>query len=82
MTQVDEGMCVGALLFDLSKAFDFVTHQALLDALSSIECDTTVLQWFASYLSNCEQRVTQKGVTTSWMSITQGVPVRKVREVG
>src|SRR5882757_10762031 len=38
MSSVDCGMVVGALLIDLSKAFDVVSHQRLLFALSSIGC--------------------------------------------
>ena len=74
ITQVDSGMYVGALLIDLSKAFDSVPHQKLLDELSSIGCDSAALQWFTSYLSKREQRVTQKGAVTPWMPISQGVP--------
>lgn len=72
--QVDAGLYVGALLIDLSKAFDSVPHQQLLRELSSVGCNDLALKWFHSYLSDREQRVTQKGVTTPWMPITQGVP--------
>src|SRR5437867_8778876 len=74
ITDVDSGMYVRALLIDLSKAFDSVPHQKLLEELSSVGCDSIVLRWFASYLSHREQRVTQRGVVTPWMSVTQGVP--------
>src|SRR6267154_567965 len=67
-------MYVGALLIDLSKAFDSVPHQKLLNELSTVGCDSNALQWFTSYLSNREQRVTQKGIITPWMPVTQGVP--------
>ncbi len=74
MTQVDAGMYVGALLIDLSKAFDSVPHQRLLNELASVGCDSKAIQWFTSYLTDRAQRVTQSGVTTPWMPATQGVP--------
>ena len=74
LTQVDAGLFVGALLIDLSKAFDSVPHNKLIDELSSVGCDGKVLQWFTSFLENRAQRVTQGNTTTPWMPVTQGVP--------
>ena len=33
---VDKGKCFGALLADLSKAFDYLSHQQLLSKLHSM----------------------------------------------
>src|SRR6266516_173075 len=74
MSQVDEGMYVGALLIELSKAFDFVPHAKLLTELSPVCCHSEALRWFASYLTDRVQRVTQSGKITPWMPIEQGVP--------
>jgi hypothetical protein len=48
---VDAEKYVGALLIDLSKAFDSVSHPLLLEELERIGCGTEALQWFLSYLS-------------------------------
>jgi hypothetical protein len=71
---IDDGNMVGALLIDLSKAFDSVPHQKLLNELSSVGCSISALRWFHSYLTNRSQRVIQSGVSTSWMEVSRGVP--------
>jgi hypothetical protein len=71
---IDEGAMVGALLVDLSKAFDTVPHQLLLKELVSIGCSSKTTEWFKSYLSNRLQRVTRFSETTPWVSVTRGVP--------
>jgi len=74
LSQVDAGLYVGAILIDLSKAFDSVPHNHLVAELSSVGCDPVTLQWFTSYLTNREQRVAQGKEITPWMAVTQGVP--------
>jgi len=46
MKSVDSGSYAGALLVDLSKAFDTVPHQLLLFELRDIGCNTEVLTCF------------------------------------
>ena len=53
----DCGKATGLVFVDLSKAFDQVKHQALIDLLSGIGICDTVLKWFANYLSDRQQRV-------------------------
>ena len=61
-------------MIDLSKAFDSVPHELLLAELGAVGCDVTTVEWFHSYLSQREQRVTQRNLQTPWMPVTQGVP--------
>ena len=58
MDALDNGEMVGALLVDLSKAFDSVTHQKLVNQLLDINCCSSSLNWFISFLSDRMQRVT------------------------
>ena len=44
--EVSNGNLVGALLTDLSKAFDSVSHTQLLLELAYIRCSQSILQWF------------------------------------
>ena len=74
MGEIDEGKLVGALLIDLSKAFDTVPHQRLLDELEQIGCGCSALHLFHSYLSDREQRVKQGSEMTAWRDVTRGVP--------
>jgi len=71
---VDSGEMVGALLIDLSKAFDTVPHQMLIRELANSACSMDAQQWFSSYLSQRLQRVVQKSNTTEWRPVTRGVP--------
>jgi hypothetical protein len=74
MEDVDRGDMVGALLIDLSKAFDSVPHQKLLNELAAIGCSSGSLKWFATYLSNRRQRVVSRSITTDWKNVGRGVP--------
>ena len=74
MGAVDKGEVVGAILVDLSKAFDSVPHRMLLSELSKIACSQNVLAWFFDYLNGREQRVITSGNETPWRSVSRGVP--------
>ena len=41
------------LYMDLSKVFNALEHNGLLDKLSYYGVEGAILQWFRSYLSNC-----------------------------
>jgi len=71
---IDSGAMVGALLVDLSKAFDTVPHQKLLMELASSGCSNNVTEWFRNYLSNRRQRVISHTEVTPWTEVTRGVP--------
>ena len=71
---MDEGAMVGALLVDLSKAFDTVPHQILLKELMAIGCNNKKMKWFRDYLSSRLQPVTKYDEVTPWMTVTRGVP--------
>jgi hypothetical protein len=71
---VDDGKYAGALLLDLSKAFDCVPHQQLLQELSDAGAGCGALKWFTSYLTDRVQRVKLGEVTTNWLPVTRGVP--------
>src|SRR3989442_14085454 len=65
---------VGALLLDMTKAFDTVPHQQLLNDLSSIGCGSAVINWFFSYLSHRSQRVKFQDSHAPWKDVSRGVP--------
>ena len=74
MKEIDRGKIVGALLVDLSKAFDSVPHNQLLQELLEINCSRDALMWFHSYLTNRWQRVCECNQTTPWNEVSRGVP--------
>ena len=65
---------VDTIYFDLSKAFDSVSHDLLLHKLTSFGIHGQLLKWIKCYLSNRKQRVTCDGGTSSWLPVTSGVP--------
>ena len=58
------------LLLDLSKAFDSVNHNILLEKCQKLNIDP---RWFQSYLSDCRQSV-KMGNVLSPSDVTFGVP--------
>ena len=49
---MDRGELTGALFVDLSKAFDTVSHSAILEKLPTYGVLSTELEWFTDYLFN------------------------------
>jgi Reverse transcriptase (RNA-dependent DNA polymerase) len=74
MGAIDRGHYVGALLIDLSKAFDTVSHQKLLVELCAVGCSSAALKWFTSYLTDRTQKVSQLTSSSDWKRISRGVP--------
>ena len=64
----------GAILMDLSKAFDCLPPQLLIAKLKAygLSRDSCALIW--SYLSTRKQRVKLSGVTSGWQFLIKGVP--------
>ena len=62
------------MLIDLSKAFDSVPHQLLVQELMGVGCGRDACEWFGSYLSRREQRVLQGNGCAQWKAVTKGVP--------
>ena len=62
------------VLLDLSKAFDSIGHEKLLQKLSAVGASLAVVQWFRSYLSDRTQSVGIHSVLSDPLPITHGVP--------
>ena len=59
---------------DLSKAFDCLPHDILLDKLSAYGMFTDFVSLLESYLSNRKQQIKINGILSSWSDILKGVP--------
>ena len=71
---VDSGGAFGALLTDLSKAFDCLSHELLIAKLEAYGFDEKALTLIYNYLSNRKQRVKINDSYSSWSEILFGVP--------
>ena len=64
----------GAVLMDLSKAFDCIRHDLLIAKLHAYGFSREALTLINDYLTNRQQRVKVNGSFSSWKSVTRGVP--------
>ena len=71
---VDKKRNFGALLTDLSKAFDCLPHDLLLAKLNAYGFSLPALRLVQSYLSNRKQRTKINSEFSSWEEILFGVP--------
>ena len=73
-SSLDKQGYAGAILMDLSKAFDTLNHDLLLAKLNAYGFDKQSLLLIKSYLTNRWQR-TRIGTTfSSWSELLSGVP--------
>ena len=63
---------------DLSKAFDTLTHQILLNNLNFYGIAGIAFEWFSSYLTGRQQFVEIDGVSSDSLTLSTGVPQRSI----
>ena len=71
---VDNNKVFGALLTDLSKAFDCICHNLLVAKLNAYGLSLPALKMIQDYLQNRKQRTKIGSSYSSWEDITSGVP--------
>ena len=71
---VDNSKMFGALLTDLSKAFDCLDHELLIAKLNAFGFSLTALNLVHNYLSNRKQRTKINSSYSSFLEITFGFP--------
>ena len=72
-TYIDIEKLVGAILIDLTKAFDTVSHSVLLPKLSAYGIKGVGLEWFTSYLFSLKQQVIIQNTKSESKFISCGV---------
>ena len=70
---LDNNEITGTITTNLSKAFDSVDHQPLLEKLDAYEIKGGKMK-FRENLSGWRQQVNINGVKSSWMDIELGIP--------
>ena len=71
---LDNRRSCGALLTDLSKAFDCLNHNLLIAKLHAYGFDILSLQYITSYLIGRVQRTKVGKTFSSWLELISGVP--------
>ena len=70
----DNSKAFGALLADLSKAFDCLSHDLLIGKLHAYGLDLASLKILQHYLTNRKQKTKVDSFYSSWEKILSGVP--------
>ena len=70
----DKGNIVGIASLDLSKAFDSINHDLLLQKLSKLGLGEKSLHWCKSYLTDRKQQTRFSNFTSTMETVTSGVP--------
>ena len=70
----DEGLYSAVAALDFTKAFDTACHDILLAQLPHFGFNSTVCNFFNSYLSDRVQSVRYAGYTSEPLQVTSGVP--------
>ena len=71
---VDKGKAFGALLIDLSKTFDCLSHELIIAKLNAYGFSLAAIKLVQSYLSKRRQRIKINQSYSSWEEILSGVP--------
>ena len=71
---LDSKGTAGALLTDLSKAFDCLNHNLLLAKMAAYGFDENALLFIKDYLKDRKQRTKVNGSFSSWQKLKHGVP--------
>ena len=71
---LDNGKLAGALLTDLSKAFDCLNHYLMIAKLHAYGFDYNSLDYIYSYLSDRKHRTKVNNSLSSWVPIKSGIP--------
>ena len=71
---LDQGSAYGAVLTDLSKAFDCLPHELIITKFHAYGVEIPLLKLINSYLSKRRQRIKFNDVYSSWSEILFGVP--------
>ena len=72
--KVNDKEVVCAAFLDLSKAFDSIPHDILLEQLKALNFDSNAVSMIKSFLRFRIQKVILPSCTSDWIQLYQGVP--------
>ena len=74
LSAIDKKKLTAVVLLDMSKAFDSINHQILLEKLQDVGASPPVIHWFYSYLSSRYQVVRINTTLSDRLPVASGVP--------
>ena len=74
LSQIDQGNVIGAIFYDLKKAFDVVDHEILLQKLALYGIRDKWLSWFESHLFKRSQCIINGQNVSRKQTVKSGVP--------
>ena len=74
MKSVDQGHVFGALITNLSKAFDSLPHNLLIAKLNAYGFDNKAVKFVYDYVTSRKRRTKISDTNSSWQEIILGVP--------
>ena len=72
--EIQDRKIVHAVLLDLSKAFDSLSHEVVLSKLKSLSFSSSAYRFIKNFLSDRLQQISLNGVKSDWIELKQGVP--------
>ena len=75
---LDKHNIIGTIAIDLSKAFDCLSHDFILEKLKFYGLSDLALSLMRSYLSSRYQRVKLSDTFSTWQEVSRGVQCRIV----
>ena len=76
LNNIDKGEIIGAIFFDLRKAFDVVDHQLLIEKVNSYHFSNNSVNWIRSYLTDRQQCITEKNNQILFSKSAKWCPTR------
>ena len=74
----DGGLAFGALLTDLSKAFDYLHHEVIITKRNSYGFNWPTVKLIHDYLSNRKQRTRVNNSYSEWLATMFGLPQESI----
>ena len=74
LSEYDQCRAIDILYLDFQKAFDKVPHRRLMTKIRALGIQGVLAEWIENWLTDRRQRVVVNGETSSWASVTSGVP--------
>ena len=76
--EIDENKSVAAACLSLSKAFESIFHEILLQKLENLNFDKNSISMIRSFLTCRTEKVCLETVCPDWINLYQGVPKRTI----